>query len=309
LGSASQTVSLTGTGKDFSLAVSAASSVSAGQSATYTLTVTPLDGFSGTLQVSCAEPSSLTLSACTASPSSVTVNGSAASTVTITVSTTAAQTRIAPRFGFWSRWSGPWRIHPGLLLGWWLVLVLGTFAALKLRKRAPAQRRRLARLAAGWGTIALVATMWAACGGGGGSGQSTPPAAPAVSLSPTSLTFSSQNVSTTSAAQTVTLSNTGNASLSISSIATTGDFAQTSACGTSLAAGANCQISVTFKPTTNGQRTGSLSVNDNASGSPQSVSLTGSGVKPGTPAGSYSVTLTVTGGGVTHTSTASLTVH
>jgi len=130
-----------------------------------------------------------------------------------------------------------------------------------------------------------------------------------VSLSPGALTFASQNVNTTSVAQPVTLTNAGDASLTISSIATTGDFAQTGTCGSSLAAGANCQISVTFKPTTNGQLTGSVSVTDNATGSPQSVSLTGTGVKPGTPAGSYSVTLTVGGGGVTHTSTASLTVH
>jgi len=306
VGSASQTVSLTGTGKDFSLAVSAAASVPAGKSATYTLTVTPLNGFGDTLQVTCAEPSSLTLSACTASPASVTPKGSAASTVTVTVTTTATQSRIVR---FWGRWSGPWRIHPGLLLGWWLVLALGTLGALGLRQQAPAQRRRVARLATGWGTITLVAALWAACGGGGGGGnQSPPPPAPAVSLSPSNLTFASQNVSTTSAAQSVTLSNTGNASLSITSIATTGDFAQTSNCGASVAAGANCQVSVTFKPTTNGQRSGSLSVTDNASGSPQSVSLTGTGVKPGTPAGSYNITLTVSGGGVTHTVTATLTV-
>ncbi|HXJ93989.1 MAG TPA: choice-of-anchor D domain-containing protein [Terriglobia bacterium] len=309
VGSASQTASLTGTVKDFSLAVSGANSISAGQSATYTLTVTPLNGFSDTLQVSCAEQSSLTLSTCTASPSSVTLNGSAASTVTVTVSTTAEESRIPPRVRFWSHWSGPWRGHPGLLLGLWLVLLLGTLAALGLRQQAPAQRRRFARLATAWGTIALVATLWAACGGGGGSSQSTPPPAPAVSFSPGSLTFASQNVNTTSAAQPVTLTNTGNASLTISSIAATGDFAQTGTCGASLAAGANCQINVTFKPTTNGQRTGSVSVTDNATGSPQAVSLTGTGVKPGTPAGSYSITLTVTGGGVTHTSTASLTVH
>jgi 6-phosphogluconolactonase (cycloisomerase 2 family) len=309
VGSASQTVSLTGTGKDFSLAVSAAASVSAGQSATYTLTVTPLNGFNDNVKVTCAEPSSLTLSACTASPASVTPNGSAASTVTITVTTTATQSRNAPRFRFWGRWSGPWRTHPGLLLGWWLVLVVGMLAALRLRQQTPARRRRFARLAAGWSTIALVATLWAACGGGGGSSQSPPPPAPAVSLSPGSLTFSSQNVSTASAAQPVTLSNTGNAALSMRSIATTGDFAQTSNCGTSLAAGANCQVSVAFKPTTDGQRTGSLSITDNATGSPQSVSLTGTGVKPGTPAGSYNVTLTVSGGGVTHSSTAALTVH
>ncbi|PYV04502.1 MAG: hypothetical protein DMG26_07295, partial [Acidobacteria bacterium] len=105
-----------------------------------------------------------------------------------------------------------------------------------------------------------------------------------VTLSPTSLTFTSQNVGATSAPQAVTLSNSGSAPLSISSIAITGadsgDFAQTNNCGSLLAAGAQCTINVTFRPTATGTRTGTLTVTDNASGSPQTVSLTGIGVRP-----------------------------
>jgi hypothetical protein len=56
-----------------------------------------------------------------------------------------------------------------------------------------------------------------------------------------------------------------------------GDFAQTNTCGASLAAGAACTIRVTFKPTTTVTRTGSLNVSDNTAGSPQMVSLSGSG--------------------------------
>src|SRR5260370_8535193 len=82
---------------------------------------------------------------------------------------------------------------------------------------------------------------------------------------------------TTSAAQSVTLSNTGNASLNLTSVSASGDFAQTNTCGSSVAASANCTISVTFTPTASGSRTGTLSITDNASGSPQSVSLTGIG--------------------------------
>jgi hypothetical protein len=110
--------------------------------------------------------------------------------------------------------------------------------------------------------------IWVACGGGGGSNQ---------------------NIGTTSAKQSVTLSNTGNASLSISviSIAGTnpGDFGQTNNCGSSVAAGANCTIAVTFTPSANGSRSASLDVGDNASESPQTVSLTGMGAtltSPGT---------------------------
>jgi hypothetical protein len=108
--------------------------------------------------------------------------------------------------------------------------------------------------------------------------------APAVSLSPTSLAFGNQPVGTTSAPQTVTLSNSGNAAMSITSLVLTGtnasDFAQTNTCGSSVAAGAHCTISVTFTPAASGSRTASVSVTDNASGSPQAVSLSGTGTAP-----------------------------
>lgn len=102
-------------------------------------------------------------------------------------------------------------------------------------------------------------------------------AAPIVSLAPASLTFSSQSVDSTSAAQSITLQNTGNASLTISSIAASGDFARTTTCGASLAASASCTISVTFTPTSTGTRTGAITVTDNAAGSPHSVTLSGTG--------------------------------
>ena len=134
---------------------------------------------------------------------------------------------------------------------------------------------------------------------------------PAVSLSPTSLTFASQTVGTTSAAQTVTLKNTGTASLSISSIAASGNFAETTACPSSLPAGASCTISVTFTPTAAGTPTGSISITDNAAASPQAVSLSGTAVAAaassglaittaslpaGTVGTAYSTTLAATGG-------------
>ena len=85
----------------------------------------------------------------------------------------------------------------------------------------------------------------------------------------------------TSTSPTVTLSNTGNATLSITSLAMTGtnasDFDQTNTCGSSLAAGANCTIVVMFTPSIAGTEAASLSLADNASGSPQTVSLSGAG--------------------------------
>ena len=100
---------------------------------------------------------------------------------------------------------------------------------------------------------------------------------PAVTLNPTSLTFATQLVGTTSPAQNVMLTNTGTATLTITSITTTGDFAQTNNCGTTVAAGAGCTISVTFTPPTINTRTGTVSVVDNAPASPQTVTLTGTG--------------------------------
>lgn len=103
-----------------------------------------------------------------------------------------------------------------------------------------------------------------------------------MTLNPTSLSFGNQNVGTTSGAKGIQLKNTGNSTLTISSIAISEtnatDFAQTNNCPSSLAPpGAQCNISVNFSPTNFGMRTASLNVSDNASNSPQMASLTGSG--------------------------------
>jgi Beta-propeller repeat/Abnormal spindle-like microcephaly-assoc'd, ASPM-SPD-2-Hydin len=100
---------------------------------------------------------------------------------------------------------------------------------------------------------------------------------PGASLAPASLSFASQALTTASSARTVTLLDAGSAALNLSNIAATGDFAETNTCSTSVAGGANCTISVTFTPTAVGTRTGSLTVTDNAAGSPQTVSLSGTG--------------------------------
>jgi len=103
----------------------------------------------------------------------------------------------------------------------------------------------------------------------------------ATTLSPANLTFSTRAIGTTSAAKTVALRNSGTKSLAISRIAITGtnagSFAQTHTCGSSLAAGASCSISVRFRPKGPGTRTAALSVSDNGVGSPQTVALSGIG--------------------------------
>ncbi len=109
-------------------------------------------------------------------------------------------------------------------------------------------------------------------------------AGPMATVSTNNLSFASQLSGTTSTAQTVTLSNSGTATLSISSVAVTGDFVQTNTCGTGLAAAAKCVISVAFTPTAAGSRTGTLTITDNAGGSPQTIALSGAGVAPGATA-------------------------
>jgi hypothetical protein len=102
--------------------------------------------------------------------------------------------------------------------------------------------------------------------------------APAVTPCPASVNFGNQAENTTSAAQTVTLTNTGSSALTISGITTTGDFAATNNCPASLNPRTSCAVSVTFTPTTLTTETGSLQIADSATGSPQSVPLTGTGV-------------------------------
>jgi hypothetical protein len=134
-----------------------------------------------------------------------------------------------------------------------------------------------------------------------------------IALFPASLTFGTQTVSTTAPPQFVYVTNTGTAVLALSSITLAGDFTGVNNCGTSLAVGASCAIAVSFTPAAIGARAGTLSFANDASGSPQTVALTGTGqaapaTTGGTPAGSYTVTITGTAGTLTHYGGVILTV-
>jgi len=140
-------------------------------------------------------------------------------------------------------------------------------------------------------------------------------AAPAVKLSATSLSFGSVNVGASSGSEVVTLTNAGDLALSITSITLSGahasSFVFANSCGASLAAGANCTIHGHFAPTTGGPLTAVITITDNAGGSPQSITVSGTGVGPaaslsatslaygtvkvGTASGSQTVTLTNNG--------------
>jgi hypothetical protein len=108
--------------------------------------------------------------------------------------------------------------------------------------------------------------------------------APVISLTPASLAFSDQPVGTTSAPQSVTLGNTGNAALTIASISITGanagDFSQNNNCPPNLNPNKSCIIQVAFAPAQTGSRAATLMIADNAIGNPHSVSLGGNGVAP-----------------------------
>jgi hypothetical protein len=104
---------------------------------------------------------------------------------------------------------------------------------------------------------------------------------PMVMVTPPSLAYGVQPIGVVSASQTVTVKNIGAVPVLISTITTTGPFQRTNQCPASLAVGASCNILVFFKPKAIGQVTGLLSITDNAVGSPQTVSLSGTGTAVG----------------------------
>lgn len=99
-----------------------------------------------------------------------------------------------------------------------------------------------------------------------------------ITLSPSSLNFGAQLINTASSPKTVTLTNTGNATLDISSIGASGSFSETNNCGSSLLPGASCSIAVTFRPTKTSTcaETGYLTV-ETASGGGATAKLSGAG--------------------------------
>jgi len=300
--------------------------VKAGEAATYTVTVTPQGGgFGNAITLACASSTLPASTSCSFNPAVVTPGSSPAQSM-LTISTTGSAAT-APGSSVdtmpWDQWRHwlHWGRHSARDWGRrsqfapmpdatpvavWLgvvgLILLGCRGCGVRWRMRPARLASVGRLGA-FGAAALIA-LQLSCGGGS---SSPPPPAPSVGLSPGSLSFSTQTVATTSPAQAVTLSNTGNATLSISGVATTGDFAETNNCGSSVSAAASCTIKVTFTPTQGGSRSGTLNITDNASGSPQSVGLSGTGQLL-TPPGNYSVGITGTSGTLVQSSTATLVV-
>ena len=148
------------------------------------------------------------------------------------------------------------------------------------------------------------------------TGLGTPPPTPVARITPAGLDFGNLVVGSTSSAQTVHLSNTGDGPLTVADVELGGtdpfDFAfnanvDDGCFGATLAPGASCEVDVFFQPTTLGSRSATLNFSGNASGSPHSVSLTGTGVSP---AADLAVSISATpnpvksGGKITYTITA-----
>lgn len=103
---------------------------------------------------------------------------------------------------------------------------------------------------------------------------------PHVGISPFGIHFGPQNVGTTSSPQTVTVTNNGASPLALNLVATSPNFSQTNNCGTVLAAGANCKISVTFSPLSGGAIRGVVGIFTDATLNPIAVTLLGTGQAP-----------------------------
>ncbi len=105
-----------------------------------------------------------------------------------------------------------------------------------------------------------------------------------ISVTPASVSFGNQAYGTTSGATSISVTNTGNSTVTFSSIALTGtnasSFGESNNCGTTLTEGSSCSISVTFAPASTGSYSAAVTLTDNATNTPQSVSLTGTGVAP-----------------------------
>jgi 6-phosphogluconolactonase (cycloisomerase 2 family) len=153
-------------------------------------------------------------------------------------------------------------------------------------------------------------------------------AAPAITFSPAVPSFPATTQGTSSVAQTLTVISSGNAPLLVSSVSLGGpnpsDFSFTNNCTAPVAPAANCTISLVFSPIAPGQRTANLLISDDASGSPQTLVLAGTGIAvipavtlspavpsfpattQGTTSAAQTLTVTSSGNATLHVSSVSL---
>ena len=336
----SDSVDLQITVTDFATTTSpTAATISAGKSTNYVVTVTSAGGpFRSGVTLSCGNANLPPQTSCAFNPPTV-IPGSGSAQSTLTISTTATslvgpvptdhftpQSPGPARWFLWSNWSllsltDVWLLLAAMAMAIALayaVAVSGATAANRFlycmgpHPHAP----RVGGSAAAFftnGLAGLAAAVLVVSVAGETTARSASMMASGIALFPASLTFGSQTMSTTTPPQTVFVTNIGADTLNLGGISTTGDFAQVNSCNTTLASGATCQVSVTFTPTATGSRTGTLVFTDDASGSPQQLNLTGTGLATpatsgGTPTGTYNITVTGTSGTLSHFASVTLTV-
>jgi len=104
---------------------------------------------------------------------------------------------------------------------------------------------------------------------------------PPITLSPTSASFGTQAIGTTSSPQSITVNNTGTSSFTVNSVVASGSYTKTDTCsGSVIQAGGSCTVRVTFSPSSVGSQPGAITINDTTASSPHVVGLTGTGASP-----------------------------
>jgi hypothetical protein len=135
----------------------------------------------------------------------------------------------------------------------------------------------------------------------GGTGVAPPPPAPAVTVTPNPVSFATITQGATSNPIMIAVTNSGNATLNISSVTlggnNPGDFSMSSGCSGPYAANSGCAITMTFTPLAAGQRSAIISISDDAQNSPQPIQVSGTAtaVPPTKPVASLSSTNLVFG--------------
>lgn len=301
--------SITVTGYDLAVSPGEAT-VSAGQAATYRLTISPQGGpFTSPVTLACGNlPPQAT---CSFNPPTVSPGVASANSV-LTVSTAATSSETAPMARQPRGWSGGMPFWPKASPVGWTFALLILLCGLRRENR----QRRASWLA---GALAVASAAVVAPKGLDRFGMPAVSAreeASGFAIFPAILGFGPQTVGTASLPKLVSLTNVGTDPLRLAgvSISAGSDFAQTTNCGSTVAPSATCSVAVTFTPTAAGLRAGSLTfVDDAPGGGSQTVSLSGTGQAVlsetgGTPAGTYNVTVTGVAGGLTQAAQLTLVV-
>jgi Abnormal spindle-like microcephaly-assoc'd, ASPM-SPD-2-Hydin/Beta-propeller repeat len=156
-----------------------------------------------------------------------------------------------------------------------------------------------ADVAAAGGALVTVANPAPGGGASASVGFNIASAPSQLSVTPGTIAFGNESVGVPSPAQTVTLTNTGGQAISFASTVASAQFSETNTCSSTLAPAASCTVSVIFTPSASGPQSGTLTLTDDAVSSPQTVTLSGTGVASALtigPASGGSTSVTVTSG-------------